>query len=143
MPDTSPLYEALAELVACKKLKDEMDHLNEQNTACTDAQQLEYNRIKADYEKRKLAAWEEARRLATTGGWVLAEKESPEAGRIINILTDNGQMWVGHFDARFGQHGKGGDYARSVRGKKYTELLVVEGVVAWSYIQLPLPDLFT
>jgi len=59
----SQLFEALAELVACKDIKDELDRLNEQNTACTDAQQAHYNGLKSNYEMRKKAAWERARHL--------------------------------------------------------------------------------
>ncbi len=137
----APLYAALKELVDLKTVKVEMEAL--EATDCTsDATQLHYNALKSRYTAGKEKAWDVARSLVNTGGWVLSKQGSPEPGRAILMAVDIGEMVYGFWDKRLGPYNGTGAYAAARRNKRSMTIEEVEGVVAWTYIQLPPRSLF-
>lgn len=117
----SETFLALLELVECKDIKDEMERLDnglgsaEEQSRYTEERQAS---LKSDYDRRKPAAWEKAREVLHTCGWHTVLEGQPEEGRMLVLITENGNMRCGTFE-----RGKVKDW--------------IPGVIAWSYAQLP------
>ncbi len=139
-PYTSELSEALAELVACKEIKDEMDRLDTKHGEGLPLPEdfRVFVALKTDYDKRKPAAWEKAREALKSMGWHRAEDAHPTEKRPIVMILDNGVMKCGTYDEFFGTPGADDGYTeicidrRNLKTKDW-----VPNVIAWSYLQLP------
>jgi hypothetical protein len=132
----SETFLALLELVECKDIKDQLERLAE-DTGCTDAQQSNYLVLKSSYDKRKPAAWEKAREVLYSCGWHKASESQPEEHRMLLLILSDGTMRCGTFDPFFGTPGKKDGFIETRATKRGKTKDWIEGVIAWSYAQLP------
>lgn len=139
-PYTSELSEALAELVACKDLKDEMDRLARMPPPAEGDPRKDavLRGMRLSYDQRKPAAWEKAREVLKSMGWHRVEDAWPEEKRAIAMILDTGLLKCGVYDKFFGMPGKNDSYVEIYHNKRNQKTKDwVPNVIAWSYLQLP------
>lgn len=133
---TSEMSEALAELVACKELKNHIDAFPD--PAGDLRKDAELRGMRLSYDQRKPAAWEKAREVLKSMGWHRVEESFPAEKRPIVMILDNGMMKCGVYDPFFGMPGKKDGYAEIYTDKRNRKTKDwVPNVIAWSYLQLP------